>query len=135
MIGLYRGLAFPVKHGSKGLFEMQTDINLIEGNIIQILSTRKGQRVMLPEFGSNILSFIHEPLDHITCALIKFELIDAISKWEKRIILDKNNSKVEAFQNEFKVKATLRYFLKSFNTNQILILEINKNNQVIKWLN
>ena len=130
----YRGIHYPVKAGTKGLFAAETDINLIEGNIIQILGTRKGERVMLPLFGSRILDFIHEPLDHITCALLRFELIDAISMWEKRIILDRKNTTITPYPEEFRVKASLRYYLKTYNQNQNLVLEINRKEGVSKWL-
>ena len=130
----YRGIHYPVKAGTKGLFAAETDINLIEGNIIQILGTRKGERVMLPLFGSRILDFIHEPLDHITCALLRFELIDAISMWEKRIVLDRKNTTITPYPEEFRVKASLRYYLKTFNQNQNLVLEINRKEGVSKWL-
>ena len=130
----YRGIHYPVKAGTKGLFAAETDINLIEGNIIQILGTRKGERVMLPLFGSRILDFIHEPLDHITCALLRFELIDAISMWEHRIILDRKNTTIAPYPEEFRVKASLRYYLKTYNQNQNLVLEINRKEGVSKWL-
>ena len=130
----YRGIHYPVKAGTKGLFAAETDINLIEGNIIQILGTRKGERVMLPLFGSRILDFIHEPLDHITCALLRFELIDAISMWEKRIILDRKNTTITPYPEELRVKASLRYYLKTFNQNQNLVLEINRKEGASKWL-
>ena len=69
VIFLYSGIAYHVKQGRKGLFSVESDIKLIEGNIIQILGTRRGERVMLPLFGSKMLDFIHEPLEHITlCA-------------------------------------------------------------------
>ena len=110
----YTCISYPIKPGKKGLFNIETDIKLIEGNIIQILGTRKGERVMLPLFGSRILDFIHEPLDHITCALLRHEIIDAVSSWEKRI--------------------TLRYYLITHNQNQSLILEINRKEGVSKWL-
>ena len=130
----YKGIHYPVKTGTKGLFAVETDIKLIEGNIIQILGTRKGERVMLPLFGSRILDFIHEPLDHITCALLRFELIDAISMWEKRIILDRKNTTITPYPEEFRVKASLRYYLNTFNQNQNLVLEINRKEGVSKWL-
>ena len=130
----YRGIHYPVKAGTKGLFAAETDINLIEGNIIQILGTRKGERVMLPLFGARILDFIHEPLDHITCALLRFELIDAISIWEKRIVLDRKNTTITPYPEEFRVKASLRYYLKTYNQNQNLVLEINRKEGVSKWL-
>ena len=130
----YSGISYPVKHGSKGLFNIETDIKLIEGNIVQILGTRKGQRVMLPLFGSRILDFIHEPLDHITCALLRFELIDAISMWEKRIILDRKNTVITPYPQDFRVIASIRYLLKTYNSTQNLVLEINRKEGVSKWL-
>ena len=129
----YRGISYPVKSGQKGLFSVSSDINLIEGNIIQILGTRKGERVMLPEFGSNIRKFIHEPLDHITCALLRVEIFDAIKRWEPRIIIDQNNSKVTPYPEEFKVRAELRYLLKTYAQNRSLILEINREEEISRW--
>ena len=130
----YRGISYHVRTGKKGLFAVETDIKLIEGNIIQILGTQKGERVMLPLFGSRILDFIHEPLDHIICALLRFELIDAISMWEHRIILDRKNTTITLYPQEFRVKASLRYYLKIFNQNQNLVLEINRKEGVHRWL-
>ncbi len=131
---MYSGIAYPVKHGANGLFNIETDIKLIEGNIIQILGTRRGERVMLPLFGSRILDFIHEPLDHITCALLRFELIDAISMWEHRIILDRKNTTITPYPQEFRVKASLRYLLRTYNQPQSLVLQINRKEGVSKWL-
>ena len=130
----YTGISYPIKPGKKGLFNIETDIKLIEGNIIQILGTRKGERVMLPLFGSRLLDFIHEPLDHISCALLRHEIIDAVSSWEKRITLDRKNTVVTAYPEQFRVMAVLRYYLITHNQNQSLILEINRKEGVSKWL-
>lgn len=130
----YRGIAYPVKTGDRGLFKSATDERLIYGNIIQILTTRRGERVMLPEFGSRIYEFIHEPLDHVTCALIRRELIDAIARWEPRIILDKKNTNITPYPQEYRVKAELRYFLKTQGSkSHTLILEINNEGGVTEW--
>ena len=130
----YSGINYPVRPGKKGLFNIETDIKLIEGNIIQILGTRRGERVMLPLFGSRILDFIHEPLDHITCALLRFELIDAISMWEHRIILDRKNTNITPYPQEFKVVAFLRYYMKIYRQSQNLVLEINRKDGISKWV-
>ena len=130
----YIGLSFPVKPGKYGLFNIEKDVNLIKGNIIQILGTRKGERVMLPLFGSRILDFIHEPLDHITCALLRFELIDAISMWEPRIILDRKNTVITSYPQQFRVLDSIRYFLKTYNPNQTLVVEINRKEGISQWL-
>jgi hypothetical protein len=129
----YSGIHYPVRPGRKGLFNVETDVTLIESNIIQILATRRGERVMLPLFGSRILDFIHEPLDHITCALLRFELIDAISLWEHRIILDPKNTTITPYPHEFKVVAVLRYHMKIYRQPQNLVLEINRKEGISKW--
>lgn len=130
----YSGISYPVKPGRKGLFNIETDIKLIQGNIIQILATRKGERVMLPLFGSKILDFIHEPLDHVTCSLLRFEVINTVSTWEPRIILDRENTIVTPYPDEFRVMAQLRYQIKLFHMQQSLILEINRREEVLPWL-
>ncbi len=130
----YSGISYPVKPGRKGLFNIETDIKLIQGNIIQILATRKGERVMLPLFGSKILDFIHEPLDHVTCSLLRFEVISTVSTWEPRIILDRENTIVTPYPDEFRVMAQLRYQIKLFHLQQSLILEINRREEVLPWL-
>ena len=114
----YRGICYPVKAGNKGLFSSKTDIDLIKGNIIQIIRTRRGQRVMLPQFGSRIPEFIHEPLDEITCSLLRFELIKAIQRWEPRII---------------RVQANIFFYLKSYRQNKNIVLEINREGGVLDW--
>ena len=131
---MYSGIVYPVRPGRKGLFSVESDIKLIEGNIIQILGTRRGERVMLPLFGSRLLDFIHEPLDHITCALLRHEVIEAVSTWEKRITLDRKNTTVTPFPEQFRVMASLIYHLKTYNQNQRLILEINRREGISKWL-
>lgn len=130
----YSGISYPVRTGSKGLFATGKDEQLIRGNIIQILGTRRGERVMLPEFGSRIMDFIHEPLDHITCSLLRFELIQSVARWEKRIILDRNNTTITPYPEQFKVHAYLAYRLKTYNQNQYLVLEISRKGGVSEWL-
>lgn len=130
----YSGIAYPVRPDKKGIFAIETDVTLIVGNIIQILATRRGERVMLPTFGSMIMDFIHEPLDHITCALIRFELINAVSMWEPRIILDRKNTLITPYPQEFKVLASMRYYMKTYRQAQSLVLEINRKEGVSQWL-
>jgi len=107
---MWKGPSYPLRAGEYGYFETKTDEKLIEGNILQILGTRRGERVTLPLFGSRIRDFIHEPIDSITLQLMKIELIDAIKMWEPRVVL------VEAVMvgipQEFRVLSHLEYLLK-----------------------
>lgn len=60
----------------------------VADSIFYILNTRKGERVMLPRFGSDIHRFLFEPIDTQTALDIEVEIRDAIDRWEPRVILD-----------------------------------------------
>jgi phage baseplate assembly protein W len=130
---MWKGAIFPVRSGDKGLFKEATDVELIEGNILQILGTRKGERVMLPLFGSKLLDFIHEPLHDVTVPLIRFDLIEAIKMWEPRVVLDKENTKVVLFPAEFRVQTILRFYLKTTSTVHEFSVAADRKGGVYRW--
>lgn len=57
----------------------------INDSIYTILSTKIGERFMLPEFGSKLYMILFEPNNYIFKDLANFYIRDALSKWEKRI--------------------------------------------------
>lgn len=59
----------------------------INESIYSILSTRLGERLFLPEFGSKLHQILFEPNDLIRADLAKVYIKDALDKWEKRINL------------------------------------------------
>lgn len=95
-ISLVRGLSFPLRVGNKGGFVMSNHIDHIEESIVQILSTQFYERVMLPEFGSDIDAYIFDPNEVETHALVQYEIVEALTKWEPRIVIDTDGVKVEA---------------------------------------
>lgn len=95
-ISLVRGLSFPLRVGNKGGFVMSNHIDHIEESIVQILSTQLYERVMLPEFGSDIDAYIFDPNEVETQALVQYEIVEALTKWEPRIVIDTDGVKVEA---------------------------------------
>ena len=82
-----KGISFPLVRGDSGLFQTKTGLDLIKGNILQILGTIPGERVMEPEFGSRVPELIFDHLDMGTLVLAKAYTVDAIKRWEPRIDL------------------------------------------------
>ncbi len=70
------------------------DINAINNEIINILSTSIGDRIFEPTFGSNINSIVFEPQDEITAYYLLLELQDSLGKWMPRIVFLANASSV-----------------------------------------
>jgi phage baseplate assembly protein W len=72
-----------------GSIKKSSGADNIMASIKRILTTRLGERVMMPDYGSNIWRYLFEPIDAITKDQIKVAVVDAIRKWEPRIELTK----------------------------------------------
>ena len=59
----------------------------IRESILQILGTRIGERFMNPEFGSRLKDLVFEQNDEVLKGLLRHYVIDAIKRWEKRVII------------------------------------------------
>ena len=59
------------KHPVTGDLVVSKDASAIKQAIVNLLLTNKGERVLLPDYGSDIRSFLFEPLDFGTSVQIK----------------------------------------------------------------
>lgn len=89
---LGKGLKFPFRFQSaSGGTEVSAATSLehdhIRESILQILGTRPGERFMNPEFGSRLHDLVFEQNDEVLKGLIRHYVIDAIKRWEKRVII------------------------------------------------
>lgn len=83
---LGRGIKFPVKvDRMTGVFEMSEYEQDIREAIMIILMTRKGERMMRPEFGCNIHKYAFAVMDYTNIQLMKSEVKEALIMWEPRI--------------------------------------------------
>ena len=64
-----------------------TDAAAINNAIKNILLTPKGSLPGKPTFGSRIHEMIFTQIDHISTEIIKTFIIEALDKWEPRIIV------------------------------------------------
>lgn len=117
-ISVVRGLSFPLRVGNKGGFVMSNHIDHIEESIVQILSTQLYERVMLPEFGSDIDAYVFDPNEVETQALVQYEIVEALTKYEPRIVIDEDNIEIEADGSAMYV--TISYALANY-TNMGLV--------------
>ena len=66
------------------------DADLIKQDIYNHFMTAKGERVMLPDFGSIIWDYLYEPLDEQTKEIIKLDAQDIINQ-DPRVNLNSIN--------------------------------------------
>ena len=83
----WRGAVFPI--GKPGTpVEIVEDIDLVFSSLIQILNTRRGERIYYPEFGSGLGPILWEPHDEFLLQVIRTELNRSLSLWEPRVRLN-----------------------------------------------
>ncbi len=75
-------MAYPISKGREGYFPRRIATALRKTSIINILGTQPGERVMEPEFGSDLPKLIFEPNDDILVQAIIEETAEALSKWD-----------------------------------------------------
>ncbi len=73
------------KHPVTDDLVVSKDASAIKQAIVNLLLTNKGEKLMNPKFGSDIRSFLFEPLDYGTAASIKNSIDYTVTTFEPRI--------------------------------------------------
>jgi uncharacterized protein len=104
----YINIDFPFKDSKKGFyFELnQTDRDAIRADLLHLLLTNKGDRLYLPDFGSDLRKFIFEPNDSITHDDIKKSLNDSISRYIPNLIVNSINFRNDTIEELIIVELT-----------------------------
>ena len=79
---------YPIGQDAAGLLHTQSDVEQIKSDLLILLLTSPGERVMLPEFGTDLRQLIFEPND----AVLEQRAIDIITQsirtWEPRVVVE-----------------------------------------------
>ena len=73
------------KHPVTDDLVVSRDASAIKQAIVNLLLTNKGERLFNPNYGSDIRSYLFEPLDYGTATQIIGNIKHVITKWEPRI--------------------------------------------------
>lgn len=65
-------------------------------SIFDILMTRRGERVMRPDYGSNLFYLIDRPVNTAFMVDLYYEAVTAIHRWEPRVRITKVRADVRA---------------------------------------
>ena len=82
MVGVYRGFSFH-EYQNKKTFGIK-DIELVKLDLLNHIYTRKGSRVMMPEYGTRIPDMAFEQLDELTLMVLE-EDINAVINFDPRV--------------------------------------------------
>lgn len=118
---LGKGWKFPIAVDPiTGRIEMSEKEEDIVESIGIILATRKGERVMRPDFGSNVFEYMFSEINASTMNLLSNEIETALIKWEKRIRDVDVDIDVDPSE-ENKLSVTINYVVKRTNSANNLV--------------
>ena len=81
--GSYININFPFQNSDKGFFLDLNDNNdnAIKADLMHLILTQRGERLYLPDFGTNLLQFIFNQNDGISHTAIKEEIKEVVKKY------------------------------------------------------
>ena len=86
----YINIDFPFKDSPNGYsFKLNdNDKDAIKSDLLHLLLTNKGERLYMPDFGSDLRKFIFEPNDSITHDQIKDNLNETIKRYIPNLLIN-----------------------------------------------
>jgi phage baseplate assembly protein W len=118
---------FPFRDSKEGFFiKLNTeDSKAIKADLLHLILTNKGERLYLPEFGTNLRSYLFNQYDGITEEEIKSEISEAVKKYLPNL---KINSVIieEAPQNQYGAVVRLDYTITEdvFESRDFVIIQL-----------
>ena len=85
MLEKFLGTPYPITNTPKGLLPTQGGVNQIKSDLLCLLLTNPGERVMLPAFGTPLRDLIFDPNDSTLVEKAREMIINSIKLWEPRI--------------------------------------------------
>lgn len=120
-----RGMRYPDLFSRKsGGVAIREGVNKINQAISNLLSTRQGERVLRPNYGSRIHGIVFEPLDEATLDLISIYIQEALETWEPRIVVRSVRAEIHPHR-EHTISARIHYRVRNTNLEEVFTYHYN----------
>ncbi len=83
----FLGAPYPIVDTPNGLLAQSSGVDQIKADLLQLLLTNPGERVMLPAYGTPLKRLFFEPNDPTIEGQARQMIATAIKTWEPRIIV------------------------------------------------
>jgi uncharacterized protein len=117
---LGKGLQSPIHIHRRGGLALAQYEKKVHQSIITILSTARGERVMRPEFGCDLNSFVFASVDTTTLTLMKSAVREALVRWEPRIEVNDVTVSTDSL-NDGRLHIGVTYTIRATNSRRNLV--------------
>ena len=80
------GIPYPIEPHPMGFLRSQCGLDQIKSDLLVLLLTNPGERIMMPEFGTPLRTLMFEPNDSNLHMQARSMIIRAIDQWEPRVV-------------------------------------------------
>ena len=124
----YFGIKYPFRNDGFQKFYIDANEDLkdkVRSELLHIVFTPKGQRIRLPEFGTDLIKYIFDQNDDISLEAIKSEISDSVKRWASNITIEGINV-VKNEENESEVFVRLDYSITNGNkvSNDSVVVQV-----------
>ena len=106
------GITLPIQRGNDGYFAQSfRTFDQVRSNLKNLLLTKKGERILQPEFGSGLHDLLFNPATEKFEEDLETTINDSVAKWLPYIIVEDINvdiSKEQTDNNQAKVSLKFR---------------------------
>lgn len=82
---------------------VDTDLVAIKNSIRNIFTTKKGEKILAPEFGCSLEQYLFNPVSDVYGRLIGQEILEAFEKYEPRVEVKKIKVLANPDQNQYEI--------------------------------
>jgi phage baseplate assembly protein W len=126
----FLGLQYPLVKTSRGIMAQKNGVDQIKADLLQLLLTNPGERVMLPNYGTPLRTLVFEPNDAGLAIRAKQMISESILTWEPRIVITNievspivNSSDLNAYDTGDEIEAILFIRIKFVDPENIQNIE------------
>lgn len=81
-------MPYPITKHARGLLRIQSGTDQVKSDLLALILTNQGERVMLPNFGVSLRRFLFEPNDEVLRQQVRNAIESQLRRWEPRVVID-----------------------------------------------